>query len=240
MRPQIRYGLYAALSVAGAGLFFANREPILAVVKDPIAIRAWLESLGPWGPVGLIALFALQILIAPVPGYVFQVIAGYLFGWVWGTVYSTIGMLIGGALAMSLARIYGRPLVSKAVGADRLQRWENVTHLNSLGLWFLLMLGPLGDMLFFLAGLTTLSVWKIMVVAVLVRAPALTVSAAVGAGQIDWRSPWVIGGFIVLMSIGVIGVRYQDRIERWVARRAAALSTTSPVLPEIAPPGEGS
>ena len=153
MRPQIRYGLYAALLVAASGLFFAYRQPIFAVVKDPDAIRAWLEGLGPWGPVGLIALFALQILIAPVPGYVFQVIAGYLFGWGWGTVYSTIGMLIGGVLAMSLARIYGRPLVSKAVGADRLQRWENVTHLNSLGLWFLLMLGPLGDMLFFLAGL---------------------------------------------------------------------------------------
>jgi uncharacterized membrane protein YdjX (TVP38/TMEM64 family) len=222
MRSGIRYGLYAALGIAVLSVFVAYREPIYTVARNPEAVRAWLIGLGPWGPAGLIALFALQILIAPIPGYVFQVIAGYLFGWAWGTVYATAGMLIGGALAMTLARAYGRPLVRKAVGTERLERWATVTHLNSLGLWFLLMLGPLGDMLFFLAGLTTLPVWKIMTVAVLVRAPALTVSAAVGSGQLDWRSPWVIGGFIVLMSIGVVGVRYQDRIEQWVARYAAA------------------
>jgi len=170
MRSGIRYGLYAALGIVVLSVLVAYREPIYTVLRDPEAVRAWLMDLGPWGPAGLIAVFALQILVAPVPGYVFQVIAGYLFGWVWGTVYATAGMLIGGALAMTLARVYGRPLVRKAVGAERLKRWETVTHLNSLGLWFLLMLGPLGDILFFLAGLTTLPVWKIMTVAVLVRA----------------------------------------------------------------------
>jgi uncharacterized membrane protein YdjX (TVP38/TMEM64 family) len=86
------------------------------VVSDPADLRAWLESLGPWGPVGLIALFVLQILVAPLPGYVFQAAAGYLFGWFWGAVYACIGMLIGGTLAMTLARIFGRPLVRRVVG----------------------------------------------------------------------------------------------------------------------------
>jgi uncharacterized membrane protein YdjX (TVP38/TMEM64 family) len=230
----MRYALYAVFIAAGIGALLAYREPLVAIAKDPDAVRAWLEALGPWGPAGLIALFVLQMLIAPIPGYFFQVVAGYLFGWAWGAFYATIGMLIGGVLAMTLARVYGRPLVQRAVGADRLQRWENVTHLNSLGLWFLLMLGPLGDVLFFFAGLTTLPVWKIMAVAVVVRAPAMTVSAAVGAGQLDWRSPWVIGGLIVLMCIGVLGVRYQSRVERLVARY-----TTPSTQPEATQPVEG-
>jgi uncharacterized membrane protein YdjX (TVP38/TMEM64 family) len=226
----MRYGLYAAVAVIAAAVLFAYRDPIFTTLSDPTAVRAWLESLGPFGPLGLIAVFVLQIIIAPVPGYVFQVASGYMFGWFWGTVYSYIGMLIGGALAMALARVYGRPLVRRVVGADRLERWEAVTHLNSLGIWFLLMLGPFGDMLFFLAGLTTLRIWKVMAVAVIVRAPAMTVSAAVGSGILDWRSPWIIGGFIALMSIGVLGVRYQDRIDRWVEQRAAVrlLRTRTP------------
>ena len=221
MRPWMRSGLLAVLVVTAGALLYVYRDPIVAVMSDPTSVRDWLESLGPWGPAGLIALFVLQMLVAPVPGYVFQVASGYLFGWFWGTVYAYIGMLIGGALAMALARVYGRPLVRRVVGEARLERWEVVTHLNSLGLWFLLMLGPFGDILFFLAGLTTLPIWKIMAVAVVVRGPALIVIAAVGAGVIDWRSPWVIGGLAALMAIGVIGVRYQDRIDRWVARRAS-------------------
>jgi uncharacterized membrane protein YdjX (TVP38/TMEM64 family) len=209
-------------------LVWTYREPIFASARDPSRIRAWLESLGPWGPLGLIVVFVAQMIVAPVPGYVVQVAAGYLFGWFWGTLYAAIGMLIGGALAMTLSRAFGRPLVAQVVGASRLERWEHVTHLDSLGLWFLLMLGPFGDILFFLAGLTTLPVWKIMAVALVVRMPALTVSAAVGSGVVDWRSPWVIGGFIGLMALGVLGIRYQDRIDRWVERRASRRLAAQP------------
>jgi len=238
MRPWMRNALLTSLVVVAGALLLIYRRPILGALADPASVQAWLGSLGPWGPIGLIALFVAQILVAPVPGYVFQVAAGYLFGWLPGTIYASIGMLIGGAIAMTLARVYGRPLVSRAVGEARLEQLETVTHLNSLALWFLLMLGPFGDILFFLAGLTTLRVWKIMAVALVVRMPALAVSAAVGAGVLDWRSPWVIGGLIVLMAFGLIGARNQDRIDRWVARRgrlklgAEALAETPPTSTE--------
>ena len=34
------------------------------------------------------------------------------------------------------------------------------------------------------------------------------------------------------MSIGIIGVRYQDRIERWIARRAAPRLAAAQVISE--------
>jgi uncharacterized membrane protein YdjX (TVP38/TMEM64 family) len=197
-------------------LLFVNREAVIAAVRDPDRVRAWLARLGPLGPLGLIALGAAQVVIAPIPGYIVQVVGGYLFGWARGAAYGIAGMLIGGAIAMTLARIYGRPLVCRIVGDARLARWEQVTHLDSLAVWFVLMLGPFGDWVYFLAGLTTLPVWKVLAIALLVRAPSMTVVAAVGAGAISWRSPWVIGGGALLLAAGMLGARNQKRIDRWV------------------------
>ncbi|MEA3337090.1 MAG: VTT domain-containing protein [Chloroflexota bacterium] len=193
-------------------------EPIIELVSDQERIRDWLADLGPLGPMGLIFLNALQVVIAPIPGNVMQVIAGYLFGWLPGTIYSIIGMALGGILAMSLARVFGRPLVYKLVGEKRTMRWEEVTHLDSLTVWVILMLGIFGDIPFFIAGLTTLPIWKIIGVAVLVRAPSVLISTAIGAGVIDWRSPWVLGSVVLMVLVALIAVRYQDRIEQWVDR----------------------
>jgi uncharacterized membrane protein YdjX (TVP38/TMEM64 family) len=128
-------------------------------------------------------------------------------------------MILGGLLAMTLARVYGRPLVERIVGAERLERWEDVAHLNSMAVWFVLMLGPLGDAPFYLAGLTLLPVWKLLVVVLLVRTPSVFVSAAVGAGLINWRSPWFIVGATIYLVLGFVAGLNEPRIERWLSRK---------------------
>lgn len=213
-----------ALTAALVAIYLLARyhEPILAIISDQERLRAWLAELGPLGPLGLIALNAAQVVVAPVPGYVVQIVAGYLFGWPAGTLYAIIGMALGGILAMGLARVFGRPLVRRLIGDDRLARWEKVARLNSLPIWFILMLGPFGDIPYFIAGLTSLPIWKIVAVAVFVRAPTVLVAAAVGSGALSWRSPWVIGGFFALIGIAIVAVRNQERIERWVDEKLLA------------------
>lgn len=193
-----------------------HHEAILALLRDQERLQAWLAELGPLGPLGLIAINAAQVVFAPIPGYFVQIAAGYLYGWLGGAIYGVVGMALGGVMAMSLARIFGRPLVVRVVGEKRLARWEQVTHLNSLPIWFLLMLGPFGDIPYFIAGLTSLAIWKIIAVAVFVRTPSVIVAAAIGAGIISWRSPWVIGGAVILMGAAVWAIFNQERIERFV------------------------
>jgi uncharacterized membrane protein YdjX (TVP38/TMEM64 family) len=126
-------------------------------------------------------------------------------------------MILGGLLAMTLARVYGRPLVQRMVGAERLERWEKVAHLNSLGVWFVLMLGPLGDAPYYLAGLTRLPVLKLLAIVLLVRTPSVMVSTALGAGLISWRSPWFIGGATIFIVLGILAGFNEHRIERWIS-----------------------
>lgn len=216
MQIWSKRGLAAVAVATSAVLLFVYREPILGFVTDQERLRAWLESLGPLGPLGLIVLNAGQIVFPFIPGYLMQAVSGYLFGWTSGTIYGIIGMLLGGMLAMGLARMFGRPLVRRLVGDQRLTRWEAATHLNSLPIWFILMLGPFGDVPYFIAGLTSVAIWKIIAIALLVRGPSVLAASAVGAGVISLTSPWVIGGAVLLLSLAVVGMRNQDRIERWV------------------------
>jgi len=225
MKPWIKVGLLIVVLVIAAALAVRVAPPLIDFLGNEQQIQSWLDRIGPWGPLGLIVLNALQVIVAFVPGYAMSIASGFLYGFPVGAIYGALGMALGGLVAMALARAFGRPLVVRMVGGQRLQRWEEVAHLNSLPIWFLLMLGPFGDVPYYIAGLTTIAFWKIIVIALALRTPSVMVTAAVGAGLVDWRSPWVIGGAILLMGSALVAMRYQDRIEAFIDRR---------VLPKVA------
>ena len=216
MKPWIKRGLLAVVILIVVVLAVRYARPVFDFVSNEQQLQAWLDRLGPLGPLAVIALNALQVVVAFIPGYAMMITAGYLYGFPLGAVYSLIGMALGGLIAISLARRYGRPLVVRMIGESRLEHWEEVAHVNSLPVWFFLMLGPFGDVPYYIAGLTTIAIWKILAIALLLRTPSVLVAVAVGAGLVDWRSPWVLGGAAALMLLGALAIRYQTRLERWI------------------------
>jgi uncharacterized membrane protein YdjX (TVP38/TMEM64 family) len=185
------------------------------LAQDQEALEEWVAELGWLGPVALVAINALQIIIAPIPGYVSQLAAGYLFGPFWGGVWSSLGLLLGASAAFWLARLYGRPLVGRLVGEERLARWEHVTHSDSTFLWIVLLLGPVGDIPYFLAGLAHVSFIKILAITLIIRVPSTFVVAAAGAGVmlLNW---WQIALLVaVLLGLTLVFIRYQEQIIRW-------------------------
>lgn len=207
--------------VAGGLSLWRWGPDLWRVLQDEQALEAWIVWLGWFGPAALIAINAIQIVVAPIPGYVMQIAAGFLYGPWWGGLYSNLGLLIGSGLAFWLARRFGRPLAARFVGADRLDRWERVTHSTSTLVWFILLLGPTGDLPYFLAGLARVSYIKILAITLLVRVPSTFVAAAAGAGAVTlnwWQLGLIFGG---LLGILVIFLRYQDAIVDWADRLMA-------------------
>lgn len=208
--------LIAVVILIGVALSVRHHRQVLDFLGDEAQIQAWLDQLGPLGPLGAIALNALQVVVAFIPGYVTQVASGFLFGYPKGALYGVIGMLVGGVIAVGLARLLGRPLVVRMVGEARLNRWEHVARLDSLPIWFILMLAPFGDVPYYIAGLTSLAIWKIIAVAALVRTPSVLIAVAVGAGVIDYRNPVFIVGVAIVVIVALLAIRYQSRLERFV------------------------
>ena len=64
-------------------LLWLARQPLvelLSLLKDREVVVAYLQGYGAWGPILLAAIIALQAVIAMIPGHVFMIAGGYLYG----------------------------------------------------------------------------------------------------------------------------------------------------------------
>ena len=225
-----------ALLGALAVVYRPELHALWVLLNDEQAIERFVTGLGIFGPLALILFNALQIVIAPIPGYVVQMAAGYLYGPLWGGVYAAVGQLAGAMLAMWLARTFGRPLATRLIGRQRLDRWETVTHSDSTFVWFLLLLGPVGDLPYALAGLARVSFLKIFLLTLFIRVPSGFVSTAVGSGALPL--PLVIALASLLVVVGLTLLRYRaplsERMEQMIKSRVARDSEALPAPVELA------
>ncbi|MCB0072043.1 MAG: TVP38/TMEM64 family protein [Caldilineaceae bacterium] len=214
-RPDLRFG-----------------RDLWSVVGNEATLEALIAQLGWLGPLALVLLNALQIVIAPIPGYFMQLAAGYLYGPIWGGIWGSAGLLAGTMLAMWLARIFGRPLVTRLAGAARLQRWERVVHSDSTWLWLFLILMPTGDLPYFLAGLSRVRYRTIFLLTLCIRVPTTFVVAAAGAGILVLSGPQLVAVVIGLVLVLLLFLRYQAQLTAWidavVARRTQAHNNRHP------------
>ncbi len=76
-------------------------------------IRNFVSSFGVKAPLIFILLQISQAVIAPIPGFIFTIAGGLIFGALWGSILSIFGSMIGAVLCFLLAKKYGRPFVAK-------------------------------------------------------------------------------------------------------------------------------
>lgn len=219
-QPLYRWVIgFALLALLCFGWWLAVAWPqlqaIWRAINDQGQLQRFIDQLGWFGPLALILLNALQIIIAPVPGYIVQAAAGFLYGPLWGGIWGSLGLFLGAMTAMSLARRFGRPLVQKLVGAGELTRWEQVVHSDSSLVWIVFLLGPTGDLPYHLAGLARVSFVTIALITLCIRVPSVFVAAAVGAGAVT-LSWWQFALLIAALSLLILlFVRHQARVTNW-------------------------
>ncbi len=208
--------LFTVVGVLIFGLLAWQYGPTIGrILSDRARFQAFVEELGWFGPISLIFFNALQIVVAPIPGYIVQLAAGYLYGPWWGGLWGAIGLYIGSMTAMWLARTFGRPLVERAIGAARVQHWEHVIHSDSIYIWFALLLGPTGDAPYYLAGLSRVRFVHIALITTLLRVPSAFVAAAIGAGAMT-LSWWQFA--LVVATVGITALiifRYKAVLAAW-------------------------
>jgi len=190
-------------------------------------LRTELPKYGPLAPILYIGFYALQIVVAPIPGAPLAYTAGYLFGAVPAAIYSMVGILIGGGISFLLTRRFGMPLIQKFTPQSWLDRWQNLTAVNSSFTWFLLMLAPTADVFYFIAGLTKLSFRRFMLLVLFGRLPGIILSSYLGDNIEKFGAQWIFILIAAMLLISLAGNWVRQRIEK------RTLTTVSaPVEPE--------
>ena len=210
-RRAIVHLLVAGLVLVAATVLVRDR---LWIVTDVAALRAFVAGFGVLAPVVLILLQTLQVVLAPIPGQVLAVVAGYLFGPWWGTLFNVIGIGLGSTIAFWLSRRFGRAYVERVVSAAVLERFDDLVERRGLPALFVLFLIPglPDDALCFVGGLTTIPLRKLVVVAVVGRAPAFFLANVLG----DLVATGELGRagllFAVVTVVAVTAYLQRDRI----------------------------
>ena len=225
----MRWRGWAAVTAGTGGLLLlalvVEQGPWWKFFTDRARVQQMVAECGVWAPLAIVALHMAQVVLAPIPGQVIDAVSGYLFGPWWGTLYSVAGVGLGSALAMGLARRWGRPLVARLVSADTLARLDGLSRRRGAAFFFLVFLLPFlpDDAACLLAGLSPLPLGELLLLCVVGRLPGLAVANWVGATAAR-LSPMQMALFLGgVLLVGGIFWRWQERIEAAVGRLVARL-----------------
>ncbi len=222
--------LVAALLVAGlaAALVLWGR-PLYRLVSDQERIRSWVEGLGAWGPLAIVAMEVGQVLLAPIPGQAIDAVSGYLFGVWWGTFYAGIGIAAGSLLSFALARRFGRPLLERFLKPEALTRLDQLAQRGGALFFFLIWLFPFvpDDLACLASGLTPMSLRQFLILMVLGRTPGILVSTWLGAEAGQIRPMWWIA-LLASLTLAALAVwHWGDRLQDWLLGLIERLSADS-------------
>ena len=127
-------------------------------VWQPEQIKAIILSWGSWGPIAYIALLISSVVISQIPGAPLAILAGTIWTPFWAAIFTLIGGFAGAAIAYSLGRTFGTPLIRYITGKDF--QFEPETSQRKLGGFiFLARLFPIipFDLLSYGAGASRIS-----------------------------------------------------------------------------------
>jgi Uncharacterized conserved protein len=208
-----------ALLLAGAGIIavlsgYLLLRTYVPIVFQPTALRSWIAQFGLYAPFVFILVQALQVIVAPIPGQVVALVAGYLFGSVAGTIYSITGVLIGSAVAFSLAKRFGRPFVENTLSEDVIERFDSfVATVGLPGLFvFVIIPGLPDDAVCFLSGLTTWRLRTFMTIIAVGRLPAYVVTVYAGGELANAQYVQATLLITLVATLSVVGYYKQEAI----------------------------
>lgn len=199
-------------------------SPIGALFRDPERLSVLLHAWGRWAPLVTISLHVMQVLTAPIPGTAIDAVNGLLFGPWLGTLYSMIGLMIGSTLVMGLTRRFGRPLMERFVDTSSIERIDRLVERRGSLVIFLIFLFPFlpDDAVCFLAGLTSIPLLELVLLALAGRTPGVFVANLLGShadSLTGWQ--WILAGVLFTLAAGFIWrfrIQIRERILSWLER----------------------
>lgn len=183
-------------------------------LRDIEAIRAWVESKGPYAIIVYAALVLAQVIILPIPSTVTNLVAIMLFKpWV-AFVVTSLATIAGSYVCFIIGRIFGKKLVTWLVGKDKTDKYANIIEEKGKLLFILMLALPCfpDDVLCMVAGLSTISLRFFSLTVILARPVMIAVVSFFGGAAIEALDTWglpVSIGVILLVLVAVMLVVFR-------------------------------
>lgn len=182
------------------------------------AFKNFISGKGILAPFVFFLIQVVQIIISPIPGNVTTLAGGVLFGPLESSLLSCGAIILGSAIAFYLARAFGKPLVSKFVNQNVIDKYDKMfssKSQNVLLIFFLIPFFP-DDALCFLSGLSNMPFKTFITLVILGRSPGTVFASLAGSGIIHMSAElWTIA--IVISAVAIIlYMKYSKAIENYI------------------------
>lgn len=134
---KYKYELVLVFIFLILAVIFVSLRNEFGVLSNQERFEQWVKSFGIFAPLAVIAAIILEVVIAPLPGFIPAISAGFIFGVFYGSIYTYIGNILGSILVFWLARRFGRLFVDKFFGKERLDKYEKIISCRENWLLFL-------------------------------------------------------------------------------------------------------
>lgn len=185
-------------------------------------LNAVMDSMGVWAPVGFVLIYAVGMLIG-LPGTIFTVAGGLIFGKWFGTLYNVFGATIGASGAFWISRLLAsEALIKKFSGQKWFEKFNAGLEENGLYYMLFVRLVPLFPFngLNFGSGLTKISFRNYFIGTAVGIIPATFVftNAAAELGESattgEFLTGGMIGAFALLGVFALVPILIKRRLSR--------------------------
>jgi len=134
---KYRYDLVIGLILLAFAIFLIGFRDRFGVLSDRDSFEQLIRSFGIFAPLAIIAVIIVEVILAPLPGFIPAITAGFLFGAFYGSIYTYTGNVLGSFLVFWLSRKFGRAIAEKLFGDEKLKKYEQMISRRENFLLFL-------------------------------------------------------------------------------------------------------
>lgn len=188
----------------------------LAVLSDQEFVSNYVQSYGALAPLVLAFLQVLQVIVAFIPGHVFVIAGGYIYGFPLGLLFNIVCVVSASQLGFLLARWAGRPIVHRLAPRKTIEKWETIAEKQGFLFFTIAFVLPVfpTDIMNFVAGLTGISPRKFLAANFLGRFPSVLLLTLIGSHGLELSNTvWVLLALLVT-AVYIIGRFAILRIEQ--------------------------
>jgi len=121
---KYRYDITIAIIVVLFIVFFVLLKNEFGFLSDREQFQEFMKGFGALAPLVIILVIIVEVIIAPIPGFVPIISAGFIFGTIEGSTYTLIGSIIGSAIVFLLVRKFGRYIILRFISEEKLGKYE--------------------------------------------------------------------------------------------------------------------
>lgn len=188
--------------------------------KNPQYIREYLAGFGNAGFLVYVLIQAIHVIIVIIPGDIFNICGGFVYGIPLGFALSFLGMMVGTVIVFYISRFFGYEIVSKLIAKEKIDKMSGILNSTkgTVGMFIICCIPFIPkDLMMYIAGLTPVKASRLFLIYGLSRIPGTLIWVSIGANAYE-KDIWGLGITIAIMLIMLVIVfflgRYYNKKEK--------------------------